>query len=100
MNILKVKGTNKNFETLCKQLEDYQFSLLPSLRDKKYSLTHDLSDILGYVLIDNEKPIASMGIKKVDENTCELVRVFVCEDYRGKGCASRLFRETENLAKS
>ena len=79
MRILKVKGTNKNFAHMCRELENFQFSLLPGLDKTDYSLTNDLDKIIGYIIFDKSEPIASMGIKNLNGNTCELVRVFVCE---------------------
>ena len=99
MEIVKVKGVDKDFELLCRELENFQYNMIPILKEKDYNLTDDLGDVTGFVLYDNKKPIASIGLKKISENTCEIVRVFVLEDYRGNGYAGMLFDKIENLAK-
>lgn len=99
MEIVKVKGLDKDFKMLCEQLEEFQFNMIPILREKDYSLTKDLDKVTGFVLYDNKKPIGSIGLKKSSDDTCEIVRVFVSEDYRGNGYAGMLFEKVETLAK-
>ena len=100
MEFLQVNGLNKDFFDLCKKLESFQHNLLPILKDKGYSLTDNLQDITGYILYIDKKPVGSIGIKKISDKVCEIVRVFVCEEYRGKGYATFLFEKVESLAKS
>ena len=99
MEILKVEGLDKDFKMLCEQLEEFQFNMIPILKEKDYSLTKDLEKVIGFVLYDNKKPIGSIGLKKSSDDTCEIVRVFVLEDYRGNGYAGMLFEKVETLAK-
>lgn len=99
MQIVKVDGNNKDFKLMCEQLENFQFNMIPILKEKEYSLTDDLNEITGYLLYDNEKPIGSIGLKKISDESCEIVRVFVLDEYRGNGYAGMLFEKIENLAK-
>jgi len=99
MQIVKVDGNNKDFKLMCMQLENFQFNMIPILKEKEYSLTDDLNEISGYLLYDNEKPIGSIGLKKISDELCEIVRVFVLDEYRGNGYAGMLFEKIENLAK-
>lgn len=99
MKIVKVNGNNPDFMYLCKELENFQFDLLPILKEKNYSLTDDLDEVIGFVMYINELPIGSIGLKRISENVCEIVRVFVCENFRGKGYAKILFEKIEGLAK-
>lgn len=99
MEYFKVNGMNKDFLYLCKKLENFQFKLMPELKEKGYNLTEDLQDIVGYVLYIDKKPIGSIGLKRISQEVCEIVRVFICEEYRGKGFATLLFDKIENLAK-
>ena len=99
MNIVKVNGEDKDFRFLCEKLENFQYGLMPVLREKGYELTSDLSDIVGFVLYVNDIAIGSVGLKKIDDDTCEFVRVFVSEEYRGNGYAGMLFEKIENLAR-
>ena len=99
MEIKKVNGNYSDFLFLCRQLEKFQFDLLPILKEKDYSLTDDLDKIEGFVLYLDEKPIGSIGLKHVSQTVCEIVRVFVCENYRRKGYAKILFKKIEDLAR-
>ncbi len=98
MTIKEVKGKDKDLFLMSKKLEDFQFNLMPCLKEKGYSLTDELSDILGFIMYDEDKPIASIGLKKVSDDRCEIVRVFVDENYRGRGYAKLLFQKIEQLA--
>lgn len=99
MKISKVNGLDKDFIFLCKKLESFQYNLIPALREKGYTLTDNLGEITGFVLYIDKKPIGSIGLKKVSDEVCEIVRVFVCEEYRGNGYAKKLFEKVENLIK-
>lgn len=98
--VKKVEGTNPLFFEYSKKLEDFQFSLMPVLKEKGYSLTEDLDEITGFILHINSNPVGSIGLKKINETTCEIVRVFVDENSRGCGHARLLFEKAENYAKS
>ena len=99
MRIVKVDGNNQDFKLMCESLENFQFNMIPILKEKDYSLTDDLNEIIGFVLYDNEKPIGSIGLKKIADESCEIVRVFVLGEYRGNGYARILFEKIENLAR-
>jgi ribosomal protein S18 acetylase RimI-like enzyme len=72
---------------------------MPILKEKGYSLTDNLDEVTGFILHTNSEPVGSIGLKKIDETTCEIVRVFIDEKYRGKGHARLLFEYAENYAK-
>lgn len=42
------------------------------------------------VLLDGEKVVASGGIRKIDESTAELKRMWMLEEYRGKGWGTKI----------
>ena len=98
-NIEKVNGTHPDFFKLSKKLEDFQFNLMPVLKEKGYNLTENLDEITGLILYVENDPVASIGLKKIDEETCEIVRVYVSDDYRGNGYAGMLFERVENFVR-
>ena len=100
MEIQQVNGLHPDFVYLSKSLEEFQFNMLPILKDKEYSLTDDLEEIVGFVLYVNNTPVGSIGLKHISEESCEIVRVFVLESHRGNGYAKLLFDKVEDLAKS
>ena len=73
---------------------------MPVLKEKNYNLTIDLHEITGYLLYIDKKPIGTIGLKKINDTTCEIVRVFIREEYRKNGYASLLFDKIEKLAKT
>lgn len=95
----KVEGTDPVFFEYSKKLEDFQFNLMPVLKEKGYNLTENLDEITGFILYINGNPVGSIGLKKIDDETCEIVRVFIDEDCRGNGHARLLFERAENHAK-
>ncbi len=100
MDILETKGIDSNFYSLCKRLEEFQFSLMPELKDKGYNLTYDLNDINGYLLYINNEPVGCIGLKKCTDDVCEIVRVFICKEHREKGYSKLLFSKIETLART
>ena len=100
MIIKAVNGQDYDLYLMSKKLEDFQFNLMPCLKDKGYSLIDDLSDISGFIMYDENTPIASIGLRKVADDRCEIVRVFVEENYRGRGYAKLLFQKIEEFAVS
>ncbi len=100
LKIKKVSGKNKDFQILCLDLEKFQHQLLPVLSETGYSLTDDLQDIkVAFVMYDGEIAIGSIGIKHIDNESCEIVRVFVADKYRGKGYGKLLFSKIEKYAR-
>lgn len=99
LTIKHVKENDENFVALTNKLQDFQYTLMPELKTQGYNLTDDLVEIDGFVLCENEKPIASIGLKQVSKTRAEIVRVFVDENYRGKGYAKLLFDIIENHAR-
>jgi len=52
------------------------------------------------VLLDNQKVVGSGGIKKIDEDTCEVKRVFFAKEYRGRGLGSQMMHQLLDFAKT
>ena len=100
MQIKQVNGTDPIFFEFSKKLENFQFNLMPVLKEKGYSLTENLDEITGFILYINDEPVGSIGLKQIDDDTCEIVRVFVDENHRGNGHARLLFEAVEKHAKA
>ncbi len=100
MKFLEVKGKDQDFGVLCKKLEDYQYAMLPGIKEKGYSLTDDLDDVeVVFLLYIDNRAVGSIGLKRKSIDTCEIVRVFVEEDFRGQGYSKMLFDRIESRAK-
>lgn len=70
-----IKGAEQCFVSLDKELADL---------DTYY---RGGAFMIGY---ENNYPIATVAIRKIDDNACELKRLYVKTDYRGKGYARLL----------
>lgn len=99
MQIVHVEENNKDFYDLCLSLQEFQHQMLPALAEGGYSLIDKLDDIKALVLYDGKIAIGSIGLKYINDETCEIVRVFVKNEYRGKGLAKLLFDKIENYAR-
>ena len=51
------------------------------------------------VLFDGERAVAGGGIKRLDDDACEIKRMYVVPDRRGEGLARRLLEEMEDEAR-
>jgi GNAT superfamily N-acetyltransferase len=51
------------------------------------------------VLCERERAIAGGGIKRLDDHTCEIKRMYVAPDARGHGVGRMLLAELEELAR-
>ncbi len=64
------------------------------------SLDQELSDLGTYykdgallIGFEDENPVATIAIKRIDEDTCEAKRLYIKPDYRGKDYARVLMNE-------
>ena len=64
------------------------------------SLDKELADLGTYykggallIGFEDENPIATIAIKRIDEDTCEAKRLYIKPDYRGKDYARVLMNE-------
>lgn len=98
MKIVRSNSDNEDFIQLVKKLDEE----LAERDGKEHEFYHQFNniDLLKYVLIAYEKntPIACGAIKKIDDSTAEVKRMYVHKDYRNKGFASSVLNELERWA--
>ena len=101
MKIIHTNGRNKDFYSICEKLDA---SLNDNVPDRKIAGLNSVYKIEDYedifLMYDGKKAIASAGFWQHDGEACELIRVFVDDEYRGRGLAGRLVDKVEELAKS
>lgn len=101
IHIIHTDGTNSDFLEICKKLDIFQNENVPGRSaaglNSVYN-TENLKDI--FLLYDGPTVIGSAGLFRHDDETCEVVRVFIDSPYRGKGLAKNLIEQVQNLAKS
>jgi hypothetical protein len=98
---ITIKRTNSNdagFQQLIVALDNELWNELNEDQAKydQYNKVPDLTTVL--VLYVDEKPTASGCIKKYNETTVEVKRMFVVKEHRGKGLSSMILKELENWA--
>jgi putative acetyltransferase len=103
MDIKKVNSDNLDFIKLTNQLDVDLHAMGSEEADEErfnYDSFNELTDLLWAVIIyDDEKAIGCAAIKKYKEKTAEVKRVFVSNNYRGKGIARKLIDELEKAAR-
>ena len=74
----EIKGAESCFASLDKELADLG------------TYYKDGALLIGF---EDENPIATIAIKRIDEDTCEAKRLYIKPDYRGKDYARVLMNE-------
>ena len=101
MKIVHTNGRCKDFYGICEKLDT---SLNDNVPDRKIAGLNSVYKIEDYedifIMYDGKKAIGSAGFWAHDCEACELIRVFVDDDYRGQGLAGKLIGKVEELAKS
>lgn len=93
-------GTDKNFELLCRELDQVLDDLSGGPEQRQAYIEHNgvehIHDV--FVVYDDELAIGCAGFKEFDEESAELKRVFLREAYRRKGIAKNMLGLVEKAA--
>ena len=84
-------------------LLDYQLTLEPQGADKDVTdIKSNYIDNYGWfqVVENNEKIIGSVGIYKVNNDECELRKMYIYPEYHGQGIGSTLMKNALQKAKA
>ncbi|MFZ4102580.1 MAG: GNAT family N-acetyltransferase [Sphingobacterium thalpophilum] len=99
IRLIRTDSVNKDFIRLIKDLDAY-LAVSDGEEHSFYAQFNKLDLIKHVVLASyNEIIIACGAIKKYDQKTMEIKRMFTSSDYRGKGIAGLILIELENWAK-
>ncbi len=94
-------GSNADFIELCHDLDDFLNEIAGGEEKRAeyihYNQLNDIHDV--FVAYDNDVPVGSASFKKYDDECAEVKRVFVKQEYRGKGISIRLMELLENTAR-
>ncbi len=101
MKCVYTDGRNLDFIELCRQLDDNLDELVGGFEQRKnyvqYNTLEDIHDVI--LFYDQEKPCACASFKHYEEDTAEMKRVFVRQEYRGLGVSKALIQTLEARAK-
>lgn len=98
MHLKRTNSTDPDFLILVNRLNEYLLQQYGGLQDF-YSQFNKIDNIPTVVVIYQEEiPVACGCFKKWDERTVELKRMFVADEYRGRGLGKAVVLELENWA--
>lgn len=94
-------GYNRDFISLCHALDNFLNQLVGGEEKRAeyipYNALDDIRDVI--VVYDGDQAIGCASFKRYDEVCAEVKRVFICDEYRGKGISRELMKRLENLAR-
>lgn len=64
----------------------------------QYNTLEDIHDV--FLIYDGKIPVACAGFKTYSKDTAEVKRVFIRQEYRGKGLSKQLMRALEEKARN
>ena len=95
-------GCNKDFISLCNLLDKYLDKLCGGEENRseyiQYNKLNDIHDVI--IAYDEDIPVGSASFKRYDEEIAEVKRVFVKEEYRGRGISKNIMKLLEQYAKN
>ncbi|MDO4459145.1 MAG: GNAT family N-acetyltransferase [Clostridia bacterium] len=97
----RTDGMNKDFlencELLDEELDRRSGKILDRNFFRQFAHTNDITEaVVAYV---DDKPAGAGAIRRYDETSTELKRMFVRPEYQGMGIASKICKELEKWAK-
>lgn len=94
-------GSNFDFIELCHCLDNFLNELVGGEENRieyiPYNQLDDIHDVI--VAYDDDIPVGCASFKKYDDECAEVKRVFVKQEYRGRGISKKLMQLLENVAK-
>ena len=98
MTILKTTSENKDFQTLVHQLDSY-LAIINGDENPFFTEFNQINEIKNVVVVYlNDQPIGCGAIKSFNKDSMEIKRMFVSENQRGNGIASKIIIELEAWA--
>ena len=98
MTILKTTSENKDFQTLVHQLDSY-LAIINGDENPFFTEFNQINEIKNVVVVYlNNQPIGCGAIKSYNKDSMEIKRMFVSENQRGNGIASKIIIELEAWA--
>lgn len=95
-------GHNSDFIKLCHKLDDFLNELVGGEEKRAeyipYNKLDDIHDVI--VAYDDDIPVGCASFKRYDDTCAEVKRVFIREEYRGRGISNNLMELLENEGRS
>lgn len=98
--IKNVNYDNKDFQELCKKLDDFQNEIFPERMKLKMSALDGLNKLEKiFIMYDGDCAIATGGLKPLNNEIAELARMYTNSNYRGQGLAKIIIKKIIEYAK-
>lgn len=101
MRFVYTNGGNSDFIELCNGLDKFLNEIVGGEENRAeyipYNQFDDIHDVI--VAYDGDIPVGSASFKKYDDESAEVKRVFIKQEYRGKGISNKLMELLENVAR-
>jgi len=99
-NIVHADGTDPDYIALCNKLNTFQENNVAGFKEHGLQVNYDLhkhKDV--FIVYDGNKPIGCSCLWYHSDEVCEMIRIFVEEDYRGRHLVQLAVNKVEELAK-
>ncbi|MDE6568001.1 MAG: GNAT family N-acetyltransferase [Lachnospiraceae bacterium] len=101
MRFVYTDGRNPDFIELCHGLDCFLNELVGGEKNRAeyipYNQLDDIHDV--FVAYDSNIPVGCASFKKYDNESAEIKRVFIKQEYRGKGISIQLMELLEKIAR-
>lgn len=101
MKFVYTNGGNSDFIELCHSLDNFLNELVGGEENRSeyipYNQLDDIHDVI--VAYDNDIPVGIASFKKYDDECAEVKRVFIKQEYRGRGTSNKLMELLEKVAR-
>lgn len=101
MKFIYTNGGNSDFIELCHSLDNFLNELVGGEENRAeyipYNRLDDIHDVI--VAYDDDIPVGIAGFKKYDDKCAEVKRVFIKQEYRGRGISNKLLELLEKTAR-
>lgn len=100
MIIKETQNNDIDFLYLCQLLEKTHKNIIQEQRNKGANCLKNLEKYKTiFIAYEDEKPVGCIAITKVENEICNIGRLFVKERYRNRGIATKLLNKAEKYAK-
>lgn len=100
MTIKETKNNDIDFLCLCEMLEKEHKNIIKEQRNKGANCLKNLEKYKTVLIAyEEEKPVGCIALTEVQNQICNIGRVFVKEEYRNRGIATKLLSKAEEYAK-
>ena len=102
MKYVYTDGSDGDFIELCHELDCFLNEIVGGEKNRAAYIPYNKLDSIHDVIVvyNEDTPIGCASFKKYDDTHAEVKRVFIKEEYRGRGISRCLMEKLEKAAKS